>query len=187
MTAAQLMSRAETVALEREIVQTHLSRRDFHKASQFISAATACDNNVVREALLISALVCYTRPFSQNEGQREAGMAAAANRDGKFGPPEASRPLHDRLIVLRGKTVMEEDADAYPIQLEPSRRGKASKVLFTPHRFRSRTWSLLKENIDLHAFSQLADDMHGRCSDRLAELSDQLAEARPFFAGTDLS
>lgn len=181
------MSIPETVALEREILRTHLSRRDFHKASQFVSAAKACDNNVVREALLISALVCYTRPYSQNDVVRASGFANPSDSIGTVDAPKASKALHERLMFLRSRTVAEQDVNAYPLQLEPSRRGKSAKVVFTPHRFRSRSWSLLKEDIDLGAFSRLADEMHGRCSERLAQLSEQLAEAQPFFSGTDLS
>ena len=176
------MSSSDTVALEREILRTHLSRRDFHKASQFISAAKACDNNVVREALLISALVCYSRPFSRSKPSAKSGFADPAGNSGALNTPQTSKALHDRLVGLRTRTVAEEDLTAYDLQLEPSRRGKSAKVFFTPQRFRSRTWSVLRENIDLEAFSQLADAMHGRCTELLTDLSDELAEVQPYRA-----
>jgi hypothetical protein len=183
------MSSEDTVALEREILRTHISRRDFHKASQFISAASACDNNVVREALLISAVIYYTRPFSHDEKRRRAigdssPLAADANSAGAL---IVDRPLHERLLVLRDKAVCEAPEDAGPVELEPSRRGQSAKMVFTPHGLRSRTWSLLKEDIDLGAFSRLVDAMHGQCSERLQNLSDLLAEAQPFLSGIDLS
>jgi hypothetical protein len=179
------MSSPDTAALERGILRVHLSRRDFHKASQFISAAKACDNNVVREALLISALVCYSRPFSRPVAMAKSGFADRASDSGMLDTPQIGKALHDRLISLRGRTVTEEDLATYPLQLEPTRRGKSSKVFFTPQRFRSRTWSVLRESIDLDAFTQLADDMHERCTERLTELSDQLNEVQPYRAGSD--
>jgi hypothetical protein len=179
------MSSDETATLEREIVRTHVWRRDFHKASQFINAAKACANNVVREALLISALVSYTRPFARS-GTRRRASAQLLEKLAFAEAQDTTKTLHDRLIVLRKKAVADTDPDEAPVQLEPTRRGQSSRMMFTPRRFHAIGWNVLKEDIDLAVFGRLANEMHRHCGERLLELSDQLCEAEPFFQGRNL-
>jgi hypothetical protein len=174
-----------TRALERELLRMYFSRRDFRKASQFISAAIACDNNVVREALLISALISYTRPFGQSTFHDLSAGDHILNSLIPADAGDARMGLHTRILALRKRVVNESATDADPIELDASLRGISARLLFTPQRSCSGNWTILKEDLDLVGFGQLSHTLLQQCSERLLTLSDQLAEAHLPFLSQD--
>ena len=67
-----------TSLLAIRLSHAYLSRRDSHKAFQLLSAAAARDNALLREALIVSAIIVYTKPFSDDTDPRLAGCPMMA-------------------------------------------------------------------------------------------------------------
>ncbi len=180
------MSGEEVSVLERDIQHVYFSRRDFHKATQFLGAAIACDNAVVREALLISGIISYTRPFSHSAFRRPNASTRLLDDLATKDLPEAGRELHARVMALSKRAVNGFTPEAEPIELEASRRGRSLRMLFTPHRNCSGNWTILREELDIDAFRKLAEHMQERCSEQLLVLSEQLADALPIASPDEL-
>jgi hypothetical protein len=180
------MSGEEVSVLERDIQHVYFSRRDFHKATQFLGAAIACDNAVVREALLISAIISYNRPFSHTAFRHPNASTRLLDDMASKGLPEAGRDLHYRALALSKRAVNGFTPEAAPIELEASRRGRSLRMLFTPHRTCSGNWTILREELDLAAFRKLAEEMQERCSEQLLALSEQLADVLPVASPDEL-
>ncbi|HEX4375694.1 MAG TPA: hypothetical protein VHZ99_00925 [Steroidobacteraceae bacterium] len=180
------MSGEEVSVLERDIQHVYFSRRDFHKTTQFLGAAIACDNAVVREALLISAIISYNRPFSNTAFRRPNASTRLLTDLASERLPDASRDMHNKVLALSKRAVNGFTPEAAPVELEASRRGRSLRMLFTPHRTCSGNWTILREELDLSAFIKVAEEMQERCSEQLLVLSEQLADALPVASSDEL-
>ena len=154
-------------ATRRRFNRTHIARRDFEKAIAFIDVAeTHLIYTVEYEALLLSAIIYYARPFSGNE------RGAAPPSDSKLvvdveGLLGEDLPLHKRIIEVRNKAVAHAEFAYYPVHLLPTEsdpeigRGFASKA---------QSWHVLNEHIDLAAFRRMAEALHQKCLNNLFDI-----------------
>jgi hypothetical protein len=157
----------DPAATKRRFNRTHISRRDFAKAIAFIDAAA---NHVINtpeyEALLLSAIICYARPFSGNERGNPApsDTKLIVDVEGLFGE---DFKLHKRMIEVRNKAVAHAEFAYYPVQLlatdsDPDiGRGFASS---------SQSWHVLNEHIDLIAFRRVAEALHQKCLNNMFDI-----------------
>jgi hypothetical protein len=145
--------------ITRRFNRAHISRRDFKKAVGFIEAAMTHDLvSVEYEALMISAIVNYARPFSGNERGKAPASDSVLVVDVKQLLGEDSA-LHDRIVTMRNKAVAHSEFGKYPVQImavpEPnSDAGFAAS---------SQSWHVLNERIDLEAFKRIAEALHKKC------------------------
>jgi hypothetical protein len=145
--------------ITRRFNRVHISRRDFKKAIGFIEAAMKHElASIEYEALLISAIVYYARPFSGNERGKAPPSDPVLVLDVKqlLG---GDADLHDRILAMRNKAVAHSEFGKYPVRImavpEPnSDAGFAAS---------SQSWHVLNERIDLAAFKQIAEALHQKC------------------------
>jgi hypothetical protein len=107
------------------------------------------------QALLIAAIIMYSRPFSANEKEK---IAAAESRldEGLVPFKGEKRHLHDRIIKLRNKTVAHAESTAYPVVYVPSnQKSKFATV--------SRRSSIVSPEVDLNTFAAIAFEMMACC------------------------
>jgi hypothetical protein len=147
---------------DKRLTRVHISARDFDKALKFIEAAGKHDVAAIEhEALLLSAIVCYGRPFSGNE----KGKNAKADRDltGVDIPVAlgADYDLHKRIVGMRHKAVAHSPSDHYPVSLIPPTVGEPGMRSVG---FVSRSWHPVNEQIDLEAFARIAKAMAWKCA-----------------------
>jgi hypothetical protein len=162
----------------RRFNRAHISRRDFKKAIGFIEAAMKHDlASIEYEALMISAIVYYARPFSGNERGKEPPSDSNLMIEVKQLLGEDS-DLHDRIVSMRNKAVAHSEFGKYPVRImavpEPnSDAGFAAS---------SRSWHVLNERIDLEAFKRIAEALHQKC----LNLCFDLGRARRIPAGAGM-
>jgi hypothetical protein len=145
---------------EKKFKRTHLSSLDFEQAERFIKAAQQHPvASAEHDALLLSAIISYARPFSGNERDRNA--AAASSLAPELVVLEAGdRELHDRIIALRNKAVAHAESKYNPMEfvgIRRSLRGSRGVALTT------KPWQVGEENLDLNAFGRIALKMHQAC------------------------
>lgn len=157
----------------RRFNRAHISKRDFKKAIGFIEAAMRHDlASIEYEALLISAIVNYARPFSGNERGKAPISAPVLVVNVKEILGEDS-DLHDRIVTMRNKAVAHSEFGKYPVRImavpEPnSDAGFAAS---------SRSWHVLNERIDLDVFKRIAEALHQKCLNLCFDLGR--AQRRP--------
>jgi hypothetical protein len=152
---------------KRRFNRTHISRRDFAKAIAFIDrAANHVINTPEYEALLLSAIIYYARPFSGNErgDSPPSDARLIVDVEGLLGD---DLKLHKRMIEVRNKAVAHAEFAYYPVQLLPTDsdpeigRGFASS---------SQSWHVLNEHIDLIAFRRMAEALHQKCLNNMFDI-----------------
>jgi TPR repeat protein len=157
----------DPAATQRRFNRTHISRRDFDKAIAFIDrAATHAINTPEYEALLLSAVIYYARPFSGNErgSSPSSDPRLIVDVEGLLGE---DLQMHKRMIEVRNKALAHAEFAYYPVQLLPTDsdpeigRGFASK---------SQSWHVLNEHIDLAAFRRMAEALHQKCLNSLFDI-----------------
>ena len=93
----------------RQFNRAALSRQDFREAREFLKELKPGLTRTQEEALLMSAIICYARPFSQNDrdGQSEATSTVQGNPAKILDQSEFD--LHTRLLDIRNKAVAHSD------------------------------------------------------------------------------
>jgi hypothetical protein len=146
--------------IRRRFNRAHISRRDFKKAIGFIGAAMKHDPaSIEYEALMVSAIVYYARPFSGNERGKTPPSDPYLEVDVAQLLGDDDFRLHDRIVKMRNKAVAHSEFDKYPVQImavpEPN-----SDAGFTAS---SQSWHVLNERIDLDVFKRIAEALHQKC------------------------
>jgi hypothetical protein len=100
-----------------ELLRIMLSGDDFQRTEEFLKAAGKHSEAAIEfEALLHSAILFYTRPFSDNEPKKSPLPAAARSLTGldvkALLGTDAS--LHYRLITLRNKVIAHAESEFFP-------------------------------------------------------------------------
>jgi hypothetical protein len=152
--------------------RTHISKDDFDDALRFIRAARKHSAQSEEfEALLISAIISYSRPFSSNE-------------QGKYPPVDArlhpelvqfqgtQLELHKSIINARNKAVAHAEATNYPVeQVAPSVPDGISGLTYLTTS--ARRWHVVRDlNPDLDRFEAIADAMRARCSVHMFDMAE---------------
>src|SRR5436309_9472689 len=155
-------------ATEKKFNRTHLSILDFEQAQRFMAAAREQPvASVEHEALLLAAIICYGRPFSGNERERNAAAAS------KLAPElvvltSNDRALHDRILTLRKKAVAHAESKYNPMKFVSGPKSfKGSQGIAVT----TKPWHVVGENLDLNRFSRIAYEMQQACSGTLSEMA----------------
>ena len=151
---------------ERRFRRTHISKHDFGRAYEFVTAARGhAVDTIEHEALLIAAIIYYARPFTLNEKAKKGEdppSDARLDENLADGPSPAHRQfddaeeqaLHDRIVTLRHKAVAHAEYDNYPVILA----GTAQRTIV------SQAWHVVDEQLDLSRFQRIAKEMQVRCT-----------------------
>jgi hypothetical protein len=141
--------------------RVHISQRDFESAERYVAGATRhAMHTVEHECLLMSAIIAYARPFSDNSGDptSQATGTLQGNAQKILAPEDYD--LHQRILPIRNKAVAHSEFDAYPLRTIPipgmlhGRRGMVVE---------SRSWHPVEEDIDLEVFRRIIRDMRKHC------------------------
>jgi hypothetical protein len=153
--------------IEKRFRRSHISADDFDRALTFIKEARKQHfRSTIYEALLISAIIYYARPFSSNEQRKNPNPLSEATIDKElmgFEDPKEQK-LHDEIIDLRNKAVAhaEYGQGKYTINhvsVEPT--GQTSIL--------SSVWRPSNEWFDLFTFERIATEMRARCHMAVSE------------------
>lgn len=147
----------------RELLRLQLSSRDFEEARDFIDAARKHDTSSIEyTALVMAAIVCYARPFTKNEVDRDSAVAPTLTLDNPASVLGSDIELHESIKRMRHKAVAHSESSHNPVQLVPALSGIG---------FAGRRWSLLGESIDLDAFRRIAEAMRWCCINQIVALT----------------
>ena len=141
--------------------RSHISAHDFDRAIEFIKEARKHQpKSLIYDALLISAIIYYARPFSPNEYWKNPNPLSESTIDKTltgFEDPKDQK-LHDEVMILRNKVVAHAEyaAGTYSInQMSVESTGQMSIA--------SSIWRASHEWFDLHLFERIATEMRARC------------------------
>lgn len=83
-----------------EMIRVHIASREFKAAQNFVAAAcNHPETEIENEVLLLAAIVCYARPFSQNErGSRSLAHSTLSIDVTVALRNSADVELHERLL-----------------------------------------------------------------------------------------
>lgn len=156
--------------------RTALSRRDFHEASEFLKALPTEDGRTVRYAILIAAIVAYSRPFSGNERDRNAEASRALHIDPCAILNAEQLSLHKEVLRLRNKLVAHAEFAECPVRLLDSQPD--GMTLHGPYvAANGRHYDLRQylELLDITMFQRIAELFGVHCLNEMYKLKDQEA------------
>lgn len=102
------------LVVEKKINRSLLSEIDFVEAESYAQRITQAQDNVIRRALLIAAIVCYARPFSRNELSADAKAESQLPLDPYEGLSDREKELHNIIVKLRKKAIAHSEHDMNP-------------------------------------------------------------------------
>ena len=136
-----------------------ISIRDFEKSIEFLQEITNhTKGSLPYEALLISALICYCRPFSRNERDKNARAAPKIEFGSFLDITDDEKALHEKCMTTRNKALAHSEWSSYPTAYK-----QETNVIV------SRVYSILSENIDLASLLALSKKLKEQCHDRRAD------------------
>jgi hypothetical protein len=97
--------------LDRQFIRTVMSDNDMKRTVEFLESLSLSNSNVMKRALLMSAIISYARPFSANRDHPEATSS----------PPKKwlclnadERKLHEYICKIRDKAIAHSDFEMNP-------------------------------------------------------------------------
>lgn len=152
--------------LNAQLSRARISKWDFDEAESYLQALRAGRDPVIRRALLMAAVVAYSRPFTNNElGVEERAtpkLSVSASR--LFLPHE--HELHERLLALRNEALAHSSYARRPVGRVS---GRANGFVMS-----GRPFDLLSQHIDTKLFAVLCTKLAAHCEDKLFQLNRQL-------------
>ena len=139
---------------ERRTNRLSISARDLEQSIRFMTELSSLDGEIgtiskgtVHEALLLSAIVSYARPFSHNEIEAIAKANAKITEDVLVRLSDEERALHKKIVSLRNRAIAHSEWSLNPTRL--SEQGVFIGKEFT-------IWSKLCDN-EIRQFKKLIE------------------------------
>ena len=149
--------------MDKWLRRVHISARDFEKAERFVKCAMEHDiASIEHEAALLSAIVCYGKPFSGNEVEDRATADSRLTGVDLKQVLGEDTPLHKHVVRLRMKVAAHSESEYNPVSL------LAGEPEVGPI-FVSRTWHPVNEQIHLESFARIAKTLAWKCRCILAD------------------
>lgn len=144
---------------EREFNRYSIALFDFTMALDFLSEVrNHLPSSLPYQALLFAAIVCYYRPFTENEKARKS-PAISKLRISEFGTLSPSeREIHEKCRTLRNKALAHSEHRYNPTHIDPY-----SKVIV------SRPFWLSSESVDIEGLIKLLDKFINVCHNKRAD------------------
>lgn len=147
--------------IQKRFRRSHISADDFDRAIEFIrEAQNHQPKSLIYDALLISAIIYYARPFGPNEHRKNRDPLSESSIDDTltgFEDPNEQK-LHNEIVILRNKVVAHAEyaPGKYSIdQMSVAPSGQMSIA--------STIWRASHEWFNLHQFERIATEMRARC------------------------
>jgi hypothetical protein len=136
-----------------------IALKDLEKAHEFLEEARKHQyGSLIHEALVFSAIVCFFRPFTDNEKDPNSKAAKRLEKS-DFEPPSNSEiQIYETCKELRNKALAHAEFKYHPTKLERE-TGIISSAIF----------SLVGKAADLKALQGLIDKFIERCRNRQAD------------------
>lgn len=151
----------------RQFNRVALSRQDFREAREFLKEVNPGLTRTQEEALLMSAVICYARPFSQNDRDEKSEATAKMQGNPATILDQAEFELHVRILKFRNKAVAHTDYDFDPVTL--------IDVQPDGMKMKGPYFELRRADIPLTTFASAIEKMIAHCSNLLFKLKDKAA------------
>lgn len=151
--------------LEAKFNRLKLSERDFSEAHEYLDRRAQVSDVVVQRALIVAAIVAYSRPFKKSYGTEMQAETTLDFPQSCFEDQE-DRALHDRVIQLRDQGVAHSDYDR-----KPTRRVHAQGRGFMTS---SKPFDPLTEIHDVGRFQRIAWRLKNYCVDQMFMIDRRL-------------
>lgn len=163
--------------MSKTLTRVYISAGDYEEAKDFIEAAAKHDVGFLEyKALLLSAIVCYGRPFSRNEISPDPPSDPKLTGVDPQAVLGADFALHEKIVRARNKAAAHSEAELNPVTRIPMFAGKRGSLGIT---FAARRWHPATENIDLEAFGRIATAMMWACRNILIDVARAEQERKP--------
>ena len=144
---------------EKELYRLNISRLDIKQALDFLEAAARHERSSIEyEGLIVSAIIHYARPFSNNEKNLEANALARVPEAVIEGYSPDERVLHNRLIDRRNKAIAHAEWNEFPTTVDEETKALSS-----------RRYSVYPEFFDPLPLIALAKKLLARLNDMVAD------------------
>ena len=136
------------------------------------AARAHLESTIEHEALLHSAILFYTRPFSKNAPRWKKLTDAAVRLIGVdiASTLGSDQTLHDRLITLRDTVIAHSEGEFFPAQHADLTIGSKGQFGIA---FQRRSWHVINEHLDLDAFARIATKMKDATQNHLFAIARQ--------------
>ncbi len=144
------------MAIDRKLInRAFLSKHDFDECNKFLHKFSRIKDDIIKEALLIAALIAYGRPFSENkENDKIIKKIPLELVTRPFDSGE--KRLHAKLMTIRNKAIAHSDIDKKPTDSEINSQGFVQV---------SKPYNILAEDIDINRMLNLSKKMILTCED----------------------
>src|SRR5882672_9425779 len=156
----------DALKLEAQFNRANISSKDFDEARDYLRAYSEELPESLRRAVLVSAIVAYSRPFTSNDSGT-AGLATGTltgNPKGILSSEEFR--LHKKILSLRNEAVAHSDYDRKPTRFV--------ERIGTGFITESKPFDVLSESIPVHTFLAMCTKMMRHCVSTLHSLSRDL-------------
>ncbi|MEX2515517.1 MAG: hypothetical protein WD572_01200 [Gammaproteobacteria bacterium] len=135
-----------------ELNRLTIARGDIEQALRFLKKAGGIDpTSDEYEALVMTAITLYARPFSKNEVDPQAKANKCVSSEVLDEYTKEERVLHDRLLEVRNKAIAHAEWNNYP-----------TSVSWDTRVIKSRRYSIYPEFITVESFAALAMKLERR-------------------------
>lgn len=153
----------------RQFNRAALSRQDFREAREFLKEMKPDLTRTQQEAFLMSAVICYARPFLQNDSSGKSDATSTIQSNPAKILDQAEFALHTRILELRNKAVAHSDHEFDPVTLiDVQSDGMTTRGPY---------FEVRRADIPLDTFSSAIEKMFAHCSNLLFKLKDEAARS----------
>lgn len=159
-----------SVAVQRlnaQLSRARIAKWDFEEATSYLLALRGRRLTVIRRALLTSAIVAYSRPFTQNETDSNSNATPQLSVNIKAILSAKQLELHELLITLRHKALAHSS-----YAFKPVGRVKGSKRGFL---LSGRPFDVLSQPLDHKELITMCAKLEAHCENKMFSLNRQIA------------
>lgn len=151
-------------AEKRRLYRLNIAKWDIDKAVELLTAAVNHKPPSLEfEALVMSGIIHYARPFSYNEKKKDAQADPRVPQEVTANLSDSELKLHDLLLERRNKAIAHSEWEKFPVGIDME-----TKVLS------SRRYSVYPEFLDVQPTLALArkllDRLHNMVADHVFKL-----------------
>jgi hypothetical protein len=153
--------------VEAQFNRVCISEKDFIEASEFLTAYRSRHSTSVRRAILVAAIVAYSRPFTANNGgASKRTTPTLIGNPKKILADQVDYMLHTRILEVRNQAIAHSDEGRNPV-----RRVMGQSTGFV---MSARLFDVLSENISVRSFRVIVKRMITHCRTTLSQLNGRL-------------
>lgn len=101
--------------LKKQFYRARISLNDFEEATTFLAALKSTRRDVVRRALLTSAVIAYSRPFLNNERSHDSHATQRMRGNPTSVCTPEQKVVHERVLELRNEAIAHAQWTKYPV------------------------------------------------------------------------